>query len=203
MASFTQAGQADQGLPPFAIWHPQYFKQTYRKSLYTLTQTATTSGVAAGNIIGATAAASLQFALINPATSTKNLVLTKFCMGVISGTPGAGPLFYGYCTTPPTAASPGGTILSNFLNDKTASQAIAWVSAGGTTSTGASAPVTLRASEFSSTATAQASPGAINSLEIINGDIIIPPGIMWLPLWSAAGSSLLNAYSVTWYEIGI
>lgn len=203
MASYTTTGQADQGMPPYTEWHPVYFKQTYRKAMFTLNLSATTTGISAGNLIGASAAASLQFALINPATSTKNIVLTKFNVGIISGTAGAGPLFHGFCVTPPTAASPGGTIRSNFLNDSTASVATAWVSAGGATSTGATAPVTFRQADFSSTNTAQASVGVLKTTEILNGDIIIPPGIMWLPLWSAAGTSLLNAYSITWYEIGL
>lgn len=204
MASYTQSNNADLGFPPFMDWHPQYFKQNYRKNMFSLTLSATTSGVAAGNIVGATAAASTQFALANPSTSTMNLVLTRFYMGVISGTPAAGPLFHGFCVTPPSIASIGGTIRSNFAGDTSlTSQATPHALAAGSALTGASAPIILRSSRFSTTATAQASVGMVNCLEDIEGDIIIPPGKMWLPLWSAAGTSLLNAYSVTWYEVGV
>lgn len=199
----VSTAQADIGIDTFIQSHPWWFKQTYRKNMFTLTLGATTSGVAAGNIVAASAAASTQFALVNPSTSGKNLVLTRFYMGVISGTPAPGPIFHGYCTTVPTIASIGGTIRNNFLGDSTASSATPYALAGGSALTGASAPITFRAANFTTTATAQASPGMLNAIEEIDGDIIIPPGVMWLPLWSAAGTSLLNAYSITWYEIGL
>ncbi len=201
--SGISTAQADIGFPENLDWHPQYFKQTYRKHMFTLTLAATTSGVAAGNIVAASAAASTQFALTNPSTSNTNLVLTKFFMGVISGTPGPGPVFHGYLATNPTIASIGGTILNNFLGDTTASVATPHALAGGSALTGGSAVITLRAANFTSTATAQASPGMLGCVEVLDGDIIIPPGKTWVPLWSAAGTSLLNAYSVTWYETGL
>lgn len=203
MASYTTSGQADAGFQPNLDWHPKYFKQTYRKAMYTLTLPATTTGVAAGNIVAATAAASAQFALANPATSGVNLVLTKFFMGIISGTAPAGPLFHGFCTTVPTIASIGGTIRNNFLEDTTASQATPYALAAGSALTGASAVITFRPANFTTTATAQASVGVLNCIEEIDGDIIIPPGCMWVPLWSAAGTSVLNAYSISWYEVGL
>jgi len=38
-------------------------------------------------------------------------------------------------------------------------------------------------------------------VEYIDGEIILPPGVGWVPLWGAAGTSLLNAYSITWEEV--
>jgi hypothetical protein len=162
---------------------------------------ATTTAVAAGNIVGAAAAAATQFALFNPVGSGRVLVLSKFAMGVISGTPGAGPLFHGYF---PGAAMPtlaaNGTIVSSRLNGP-GSVALAYALAAGTALTGGPVgPKVLRAAAFSSTATAQASPGMIMSVEDIEGDIIVPAGYGWIPLWSAAGAALLNAYSITWKE---
>lgn len=205
MASYSglSTAQADIGYPENLDWHPKYFKQTYRKNMFTLTLTATTTAVAAGNIVAAAAAASTQFALANPATSAKNLVFTKFFMGIISGTPGPGPIFHGFCTTVPSIASIGGTILNNFFEDTTTSVATPHALAGGSALTGASAVQVFRAANFTSTATAQASPGELNCVEEFDGDIIIPPGCMWVPLWSAAGTSVLNAYSITWYETGL
>src|SRR4029077_17095245 len=51
-----------------------------------------TSTVAAGNIVGAAAAASTQFAVWNPIGSTVNLVLLKLRIQQYSGTPTAGGL---------------------------------------------------------------------------------------------------------------
>lgn len=204
MASYTDYSEhiasVDKVVSPYA----RFNFQARQKLMYTLTLGATTTGVAAGNIVGASAAASTQFALTNPSTSNKNLVLTKFFLGVISGTPAPGPVFHGLITTNPTLASIGGTIRSNFLGDSSISSvATPHALAGGSALTGGSAPITFRASAFTTTATASASVSMINALEIIDGDIIIPPGVTWLPLWSAAGTSLLNAYSVTWYETGL
>lgn len=196
-----------QGSRVITHGHSRYFEPTMRDQVFTLTLPATTTGVAAGNIVGAAAAAATQFGLINPATNTKNLVLIKFGMGVISGTPGAGPIFHGYIPniTSLTAASAGGTIRSNRMGVAGASSAIAWSLAAGSALTGSTqAPVTFRPADFTATATAQAvANGHVKAIEIIDGDLIVPPGVMWLPLWSAAGTSLLNAYSVTWEEVPV
>lgn len=204
MATYTDysehLGSIEQNIFP----HPKYVWQAHAGQMFSLTLGATTTGVAAGNIVGASAAAATQFALMNPLTSNKNLVLTKFFMGIISGTPAAGPVFHGFMTTNPTLASIGGTIRSNLLGSSViTSVATPHVLAAGSALTGGSAPITFRPASFSTTATAQASVGTVNALEIIDGDIIIPPGVTWLPLWSASGTSLLNSYGVSWYEIGL
>lgn len=169
---------------------------------FAMTLAATTTAVAAGNIVGAAAAASTQFALFNPVGSGRVLVLSKFIMGVISGTPGPGPLFHGLFGAVPTLAASGTIVnlraVGGTLNG--ASVARGYTSAAGAALTGGPAPSIIRATSLSSTATAQASVGMVNALEDIQGDIIIPAGYGWVPLWSAAGTTLLNAYSITWKE---
>lgn len=204
MASYTDysehLGNIEQKIMP----HPQYVYQAHSGQMFTLNLAATTSGIAAGNLTGAAAAAATQFALTNPSTSNKNLVLTKFAVGIISGTAGAGPLFHGFMTTNPTLASIGGTIRANLLgNSSITSVATPHALAAGSALTGGSAPITFRAADFSSTNTAQATVGLVKTIEVIDGDIIVPPGVTWVPLWSAAGTSVLNSYSITWYEMGL
>jgi len=182
--------------------HQRYQEQTYRQNMFSLTLAATSTGVAAGNIVAAAAAASTNFALFNPASSGKLLVLQKFGMGIISGTPGAGPLFHGFISNVPTATATG-TIYNNYVTGASGSVARSYATAAGTTLTGGAAPSVLRIANFSSTNTAQASVGELNAIEIIDGDIIVPPGAGWLPLWGAAGTSLLNAYSISWEEIPV
>src|SRR3954469_4580989 len=75
--------------------HGHFHVGAVRKQIFSLTLNTTSSTVAAGNIVAAAAAASTQFALWNPASSGVNISLLKFGMGVISGTPGPGPLFHG------------------------------------------------------------------------------------------------------------
>lgn len=165
---------------------------------FSMTLAATTTGVAAGNIVSAAAAASTQFALANPVGSGVLLVLSKFIMGVISGTPGPGPLFHGIIANVPTLAA-SGTIVNNRVGG-VGSQAKGYASAAGAALTGGLAPTIQRAAAFSSTATAQASVAEVNAVENLEGDIVIPEGYTWVPLWSVAGTSLLNAYTISWKE---
>lgn len=186
--------------------HSRFQEATYRGGVYSLNLAATTTGIAAGNIVGASAAAATQFAFFNPVGSGKNVVLLKFMMGVISGTLPVGPIFHGFFTTVPTVATIGGTVRNNFISPSApagASVVIPQVLAAGSALTGGSAPLVLRAAAFSGTATAQASVSTVNSLELIDGDIILAPGTGYVPLWSGAGTSLLNSYSVTWEEIAL
>ena len=187
--------------------YSRYSEGTRCGEMFTLTLPAITTGVAAGNVAGAAAAASTQFGLINPANSGKNLELVKFGMGVISGVPGAGPLFHGFITNMAslTATSPGGTVRSNILGGSGNTVAIPWALAAGAALTGSTqAPTVQRVADFSSTNTAQATAdGHVRTIEEVAGEIILPPGVMWLPLWGAAGTTLLCGYSIVWQEVPI
>lgn len=185
--------------------HARYQEPTLKGNVYSLNLGATTTGIAAGNIVGASAAAATQFAFFNPVGSGKNVVLLKFWMGVISGTLPVGPLFHGFYTTVPTVASIGGTVRNNFVSPSApnASVVIPQVLAAGSALTGGSAPLVLRPAAFTGTATAQASVSTVNALELLDGDIILAPGTGYVPLWSGAGTSLLNSYGVTWEEVSL
>lgn len=195
----TARGERSGGLATADV-RGHFSEAASRNSVFTLTLNATTTGVAAGNIVAAAAAASTQFALWNPVGSGKNLELLRFGMGVISGTPGAGPVFHGVFQGVPTLTSSTGTAYSNLVGQTAASVARWMASAAGAALTGGVAPITFACSAFSSTATAQASVGELNAVENLDGSIVLPPGTGWVPLWSAAGTALLNAYTITWQE---
>jgi hypothetical protein len=167
-------------------------------SEFSMTLAATTSTIAAGNIVGAAAAASTQFALSNPLGSGVVLVLSKLIIGIISGTPAPGSIFHGLIPNVPTLAA-SGTIVPSRAGGA-GSRAKGYASAGGAALTGGLAPAIQRASSLTTTGTAQASPGIVNGLEDIDGDIVIPTGYTWVPLWSTAGTTLLNAYTISWKE---
>jgi hypothetical protein len=59
----------------------------------------------------------------------------------------------------------------------------------------------LKNSAFASTATAQASVSYVNAADPVEGKIVLGPGSLWLPLFPAAGTSMLGNHSVTWEEI--
>jgi hypothetical protein len=179
--------------------HARYTDAVLAGRVWSLALALTTTGVAAGNIVGAAAAASTQFALWNPANSKVNLVLWLFGMGVVSGTPGAGPMFHSLMLGTPSIASVGGPAINN-LAGGAGSVARFIASAGGSAATGGPALTTLRLADFSSTATAQASVGELKAIEYIDGGIILP-NTGWVPCWSAAGAALINGYSITWEEL--
>lgn len=165
---------------------------------YSMTLAATSSTIAAGNIVAAAAAASTQFALANPVGSGVVLVLSKLFVGIISGTAPAGPLFHGISPSVPTLAG-SGTIVNNRAGGP-GSRAKGYASAAGAALTGGAAPTIQRAAALTTTATVQASVGMVSALEDIDGDIVIPEGYFWVPLWQGAGTNLLNAYTISWKE---
>lgn len=181
--------------------HGDFSEGTSRGRVFSVALAATTTGVAAGNIVAAAAAAATQFAIFNPANSGKDVHLLKFAMGVVSGTPAGGSVFHGIFGSVPTVASIGGVVRSNYGGAAAGSVVIPQVLAAGSALTGGPAPATLRASVFAFTATAQATVGVNMAQELIDGDIILPPGTGWAPLHPAAGTSLLHSYSVTWEEV--
>jgi hypothetical protein len=69
---------------------------------FSMTLAATSSTIAAGNIVSAAAAASTQFALANPVGSGVLLVLSKLIVGPISGTPPGGAVFHGLIPNVPS-----------------------------------------------------------------------------------------------------
>ena len=199
-AAPTQIDRADRtGAKIVQLAHGDYTETVRQGNMFTMTLNATTTGVAAGNIVGAAAAASTNFALFNPVGSGKVLYITKFGMGIISGTPGAGPLFYGIFTTVPTATA-SATIRNNLLGGA-GSVALGYAVAAGVALTAGTAPLVHSMANFTTTATAQATVGEIAAVEELKNAIAIPAGYGFLPLWSAAGTALLNGYSITWEEL--
>lgn len=180
----------------------KYYEQTARGSVFSLTLAAWTTGIAAGNLNAAAAAASTQFALWNPLGSGKNLALLKFSCWLISGTTPAGTLFHSYSATPPTIATSVLTpIVCNNVGMAAASVARALSSAAGAALTGSTALALIRQADLQFSAGTYASLSTQKSMEIIDGDIVIPPGLCWVPTWTAAGTTLLGGYSVTWEEV--
>jgi len=181
--------------------HARSTETTSRGNVFSMILTATTGGIAAGQLVAAAAAASTQFALFNPATSKYNLVMMRFGYAANSGTPAAGALIHGQFFTVPTLAA-SGTIRNNRPNGRQ-SVAVGYTSAAGAALTGGSAPQALMAAGFSYTATAQGATTTSPTLEQVEGAIVLPPGTGWAPLHLGAGTTVLSSYSVTWEEIPI
>ena len=177
----------------------RYYENTFRGQVFSLALTAWTTGVAVGNLVGATAAVSTNFILWNPTGSGKNISLLKFGVGV-NGTLLTDALYHGYMTTIPTNATTVVTpIACNNLGLAPASIARALTSAAGTALTGNSAPAVLRMADI---ALVGASTTVVaKAIEYIDGEIVLPPGTAWLPLWGVAAAAMPGNYSITWEEI--
>ncbi len=182
---------------------PRHAELTIRGRSYSVSLLATTGTVAAGNINLAAAAASTQFALWNPAATGVNVILKKLMFGINSGTPAPGPLLHNvFTTTIPTIASVGTAVNSLVSTAAYNGQAKFVASAGGTALTGGSALLLLRPSTISFSGVYSA-PGGSAHFEEIDGDIVLPPGTGWVPTFAAAGTTVLNAWGVTWAEVPI
>jgi len=48
-----------------------------------------------------------------------------------------------------------------------------------------------------------ASWGEARLIEYLDGKLIVPPGVGWVPMFSAAGTNCLLGWSLTWREVSI
>lgn len=164
----------------------------------------TTTGISAGNIVGAAAAAATQFAIFNPLGSGKNVHLLRFSWGIISGTPPIGSYHHGIFNSGvvPTTITITNTPKSNFVNGPGSICAASFqTSVAGVAMTGGTAPVILMDGNLSNTATAAAGVSSTLVVDLIDGLIVLPPGAGWAPLHASAGTTVLSTYSLTWAEL--
>ena len=188
--------------------HPHYSDTASNGVIYTLYQSATQTGISAGNLINAAAAAATQFALWNPVGSGVNVTLTRFSFAIISATTLPTNIFHGlFVNGVPSINTTydAGEYAANDLAGGKAPRAkyVNTAAQSGTNLTGGSAPVAFRQAHIAFSATTYSNATGREFTEHLEGDIVLPPGTGWLPLWSGAGSSVLNAYSVTWVETPI
>jgi hypothetical protein len=187
--------------------HSRYYEPTARGAIFSLAMTANATALTAGHLLAAAAGAITQFALVNPPGSGKNYALLKFGLGVISSNTTASQegVYHGFIPNAGllTPASPGGSVIPNLVGNLGGSQAIPWVLSTGTALTGLTAkPLPLREANFTASL-APATVGMVNAIDEIAGEIILPPGTIWVPLWSSNGSSAVAVYSITWEEIPV
>ena len=182
----------------------KYYEQASRGNIFSLMLSAWSTTINAGNIVGAAAGATTQFAVWNPAGSGKNLSLLKFAVFPISGTAPIPPVIHSFSITAPTIATSVVTpIACNNIGMAAASVARALSSAAGAALTGSSILQYLRVADLCITAGSAANLQGLRLVEYIDGDIVIPPGTCWVPTWMAAGTTFLGGYSVTWEEIPV
>ncbi len=185
-----------------------YYESANAGNLFSLVLAATTTAIAAGHLLGASAAANVQFILWNPASSGVNIALQRFSINITSGTTPVSGLWHAVGTTCPTIAT--GTLAAGaYINSHNAAQATYngkaayYTHVSGGASTGASAARIVRAFGLSMSAGTYASLAGTLLEDKVEGDIVLPPGTFWVPQWAAAGTTMLVGYSVTWKENAI
>ncbi|MFA5880560.1 MAG: hypothetical protein WC834_00065 [Eubacteriales bacterium] len=181
----------------------KYYEQVVGGNVFSLVLAAWTTTVNAGNINSAAAAAVTQFALWNPANSGKNLSLLKFGVWPISGTAPVAGVFHSKGTAPTVASAAVTPVANNLAGAAVTSVAGYMASAAGAALTGGGALTLIRAADLFITAGTVANLQGGRSIENIDGDIVIPPGMMWVPTWVAAGTTFLGGYSITWEEVAV
>jgi hypothetical protein len=184
--------------------HGHWHEATTRQQMFTAFLSQGTSTVAAGNIVGAAAAASTQFGVWNPATRGQVMALQRLIITTYSGTPTAGGLFHSTFNAAAVANTLGtsNAVRNNYVNGPLGA-GLCLASAAGAALTGGGILTTLGASTLSSTATAQATPSSIVMQDLIDGSIVLPPGVGYVPTWSGAGTTFLVGYSLMWEELPV
>ena len=129
-------------------------------------------------------------------------MLLKFSAQVISGTVPAGPVWHAMFSANAVVAAKTGLIVGTYGNTGPGSVASDYANAASTALAGTGAPFIVRQSPINFSAGSYANlGGAAQSLENIDGDLIVPQGYGWCPQWSGAGTSVLNYYNLTWVEV--
>jgi len=184
--------------------HGRFTEATFRGTVYS-SYLQNASAVAAGQQDNAAAAASTNFALWNPKTSNISIALLKWFLAWKSGTPVAGPIMHAIFDASGIANSvgaQGNAIVGNRAGGSSKGNALVLASAAGAALTGGIAPLLLRPSDFYMTATAPAAVSTIKGMELLDGDIVLPPGWGWVPLFpNGTWTSPAYTLGVTYEEI--
>ena len=183
----------------------KYYEATSRGTVFSLALATTSGNIAAGNVYAGGAGAVTQFALWNPVGSGKNLSFLKFSVWTISGTAPVPPVIHSYTAILPTAAtSVVNPIQCNNVGLSAASVARAWTVVAGGALAGVGALAFIRAADLAVGAgsVTPANQFEVKSTEYIDGDIVLPPGLLWAPTWASA-AALIWGCSITWEEIPI
>lgn len=174
--------------------HGAYQEAVIRGNVYAAGTAVT--GVAPGTSIGTTAA----YTLFNPKNSGRNLVVLLASMGYISGTLGAGTVFY-VANVNPAAADVSGTAIVpvNLLLGGARGVALPFTTATLPTTPTVVRPAWSLTALLASTAVA---PYVIK--DALDGEMVIAPGCaLSLEGVTAAGSTPLVAFGMVWEEVPV
>ncbi len=174
--------------------HPLYSEACLRGNMFTVSTAV--AGVTPGTALSTTP----PLALLNPMNSGVDLAVLKTSLGYISGTLGAGSIVYAYYTPQATIPS-GGSELTPVCTK------IGQIKGSGRAfqgSTIAGTPLIFRPAFNMGAFLATTAWSAETCVDLVEGEIIIPPATIFVMQGvAAAGSTPLVLMSITWEEINI
>lgn len=164
---------------------------------------ADTQTIAAGNVNAASAAATTNSGVLNPSTSSAYVVMLRVTAALQSGTPGVGSIYH--------SVSRGTTILTSVagftrgVSANGGATAQGWVldSNAGVALTGSVALTTLSCwgAPLTATAITTSATSPLTLVDELKGSIVLAPGDMYLPTFTATGTSLVANFGYLWYEV--
>lgn len=151
------------------------------------------AGVAPGTALSTTP----PFTLYNPQNSGKILVPTSVRVGYLSGTLGAGTIFY--CGTQQTATPSGGTALTAVRTDFSAASGAGKAFQGSTLQ---NTPVAIAPGAYMGPALATTVQFPALTKDYLDGAIVVPPGnVFTIQMIGGAGTAPLVFFGVKWAEL--
>lgn len=161
-----------------------------------------TLAASGGNLVGSSAGADTNTALINPSTSDKHLILMRVALSVNSGTFAAGGVYHGLASGQTVATSLAGMARGTNARagDGQVSAGYFWTKGTQAALTGGAAPTQL-SPIAGTTATAAANGYLLNVVDDVNGAIVLPPGGQYQPLFTGVGTTVIYNVGYTWIEV--
>jgi hypothetical protein len=152
------------------------------------------AGVAPGTVLSTTP----PFALWNPPSSGRNLIVMKATLGYVSGTFGGGSILFGYVPSQTTVPS-GGTELVPANAMLGFPRGVGRVFQG---STLVSVPLVLRPSFVMGAWVGTTPTPPSNELDIVDGGIVVAQNtVLVMQGLAGAGTTPLAMFAITWEEV--
>jgi hypothetical protein len=185
----------------------RYYEPTSRGKVYTAMTSAAGTTIVAANVTPVAAAAATILSIYNPLNSGVNAQVLKTWLNFISGTPGAGAFVYNVAYGQNITAiqnnqgSAGLGAMSNLPSGATGAVKtyVQTALTGGVAAQQLMRP--MGASLFAA-AIAGTTP-ALNFLDLVDGDLVLPPGALLSIAAPAVGTTVLVVAGIEYQEVAL
>jgi hypothetical protein len=171
--------------------NPRYYENTYRGQKFSACLTA-------AGVIGVLAATNVSYALYNPPSSGKNLVLVAASFAGSTTVFGTGAVFFAYN---PQAAAPVGTVALTIKSNLLTGNAAASVAQAFSSATLLATPIAVRPF-FGAALTATVGSSMPVVKDDIGGEIIVAPGGV-LSIQGSTAAVATGFVGISWDEVAV